>query len=294
MATLRVQLSHSLHLSSLSLPSMLLLVAFVGAVSSIVASLCSTHRHSKEGRGKAAPQQQKKEESEEEALWKKSIIMGERCRPLKFSGQILYDSEGNQLSNLLPLTSDQLPSSEVIINCYKIEGASSLGSARWNFQPKPNHLGPSNKPNENTEPFLYKSATHEATLLQSAAGAMANGLLDAISALWSSWSRHVSRAARKLSWRSSGVPPSYHGGRRKKRDEGVQESCSIAVDSADEDDGVWRRTILMGEKCQPLDFSGVIYYDVDGRRLSEVPTPRSPMRSPLPSFATRSPVTAAY
>ncbi|XP_042400459.1 uncharacterized protein LOC121994191 [Zingiber officinale] len=123
---------------------------------------------------------------------------------------------------------------------------------------------------------------------------MANGLLDAISALWSSWSRHVSRAARKLSWRSSGVPPSYHGGRRKKRDEGVQESCSIAVDSADEDDGVWRRTILMGEKCQPLDFSGVIYYDVDGRRLSEVPTPRSPMRSPLPSFATRSPVTAAY
>ncbi|XP_074558864.1 uncharacterized protein LOC141814814 [Curcuma longa] len=123
---------------------------------------------------------------------------------------------------------------------------------------------------------------------------MANGLLDAISALWSSWSRHVSRAARKLSWRSSGVPPSDHGGRRKKRDKG-QESFSDAVDSStDEGDGVWRRTILMGEKCQPLDFSGVIYYDADGRRLSEVPTPRSPMRSPLPSFAARSPVAAAY
>lgn len=89
------------------------------------------------------------------------------------------------------------------------------------------------------------------------------------------------------------MSPSDHGGRRKKRDKGP-ESFSDAVDSTDEDDGVWRRTILMGEKCQPLDFSGVIYYDADGRRLSEVPTPRSPMRSPLPSFAARSPVTAAY
>lgn len=133
------------------------------------------------------------------------------------------------------------------------------------------------------------------TFLQSsaAAAAMANGLLDAISALLSSWSRHVSRAARKLYCRNSSVSPSDHGGRRKKRDKGP-ESFSDAVDSADEDDGVWRRTILMGEKCQPLDFSGVIYYDADGRRLSEVPTPRSPMRSPLPSFAGRSPVTAAY
>lgn len=37
---------------------------------------------------------------EEEAVWKKSIIMGEKCRPLNFSGQILYDSEGNQLPKL--------------------------------------------------------------------------------------------------------------------------------------------------------------------------------------------------
>lgn len=60
------------------------------------------------------------------------------------------------------------------------------------------------------------------------------------------------------------------------------------------EDGVWRRTILMGEKCQPLDFSGVIYYDADGRQLAAVPTPRSPLRSPLPSFAQKSPVTAGY
>lgn len=42
----------------------------------------------------------KANEVEEEAVWKKSIVMGEKCRPLDFSGQILYDSEGNQLPEL--------------------------------------------------------------------------------------------------------------------------------------------------------------------------------------------------
>ncbi|KAJ0099451.1 hypothetical protein Patl1_21315 [Pistacia atlantica] len=37
------------------------------------------------------------EDDEDEAVWKRSIIMGERCRPLEFSGKILYDSEGNLL-----------------------------------------------------------------------------------------------------------------------------------------------------------------------------------------------------
>lgn len=46
------------------------------------------------------------------------------------------------------------------------------------------------------------------------------------------------------------------------------------------EDGVWQRNILMGEKCQPPDFSGVIYYDVKGNRLSE-PPPRSPRASPF-------------
>lgn len=47
--------------------------------------------------------------------------------------------------------------------------------------------------------------------------------------------------------------------------------------------GVWTKEILMGERCQPLDFSGVIYYDAEGRRLAQPPPPRSPMRSPLPA-----------
>ncbi|GAA0187445.1 hypothetical protein LIER_34733 [Lithospermum erythrorhizon] len=50
------------------------------------------------------------------------------------------------------------------------------------------------------------------------------------------------------------------------------------------DGGLWQRSILMGDKCQPLDFSGVIYYDNDGRRMSELPM-RSPARaSPLPNY----------
>ncbi|RZC89375.1 hypothetical protein C5167_029279 [Papaver somniferum] len=47
------------------------------------------------------------------------------------------------------------------------------------------------------------------------------------------------------------------------------------------DGGLWQRGILMWEKCQPPDFSGVIYYDVYGRRVSEIP--RSPRASPFPS-----------
>ncbi|KAK9684414.1 hypothetical protein RND81_10G208300 [Saponaria officinalis] len=46
------------------------------------------------------------------------------------------------------------------------------------------------------------------------------------------------------------------------------------------EDGVWRRSILMGDKCEPLDFSGVIYYDCNGNMLSHVPV-KSPRASPF-------------
>ncbi|KAB1212676.1 hypothetical protein CJ030_MR5G009718 [Morella rubra] len=52
------------------------------------------------------------------------------------------------------------------------------------------------------------------------------------------------------------------------------------------DGGVWQRAILMGDKCEPLDFSGVIYYDSCGNQLNEVPS-RSPRASPLPGYLTR-------
>ncbi|KAL6011043.1 hypothetical protein ACLOJK_001487 [Asimina triloba] len=41
--------------------------------------------------------EEEEEDESEDAIWKKNIMMGERCRPLDFSGRILYDSQGNRL-----------------------------------------------------------------------------------------------------------------------------------------------------------------------------------------------------
>ncbi|VVB00815.1 unnamed protein product [Arabis nemorensis] len=63
-----------------------------------------------------------------------------------------------------------------------------------------------------------------------------------------------------------------------------EEKKKTAV--TEEEHGVWQREILMGGKCEPLDFSGVIYYDCNGRQLKELP-PRSPRGTPLPNYPTR-------
>uniref|UniRef100_A0A0D9WKF6 Uncharacterized protein n=1 Tax=Leersia perrieri TaxID=77586 RepID=A0A0D9WKF6_9ORYZ len=52
---------------------------------------------------------------------------------------------------------------------------------------------------------------------------------------------------------------------------------------------IWRRTILMGERCEPLDFDGAIHYDSFGRRL---PAPRS--ASSLSSSCCSSNTLASY
>ncbi|XP_066314632.1 uncharacterized protein [Miscanthus floridulus] len=41
---------------------------------------------------------------------------------------------------------------------------------------------------------------------------------------------------------------------------------------------VWRRTILLGRRCQPLEFTGAIHYDCGGQRLWQ---PRTPPPPPL-------------
>lgn len=45
--------------------------------------------------------------------------------------------------------------------------------------------------------------------------------------------------------------------------------------------GLWQRGILMGEKCTPPRFSGVIFYDVHGNRLNEPPPDWVPTSSTL-------------
>ncbi|CAL0330546.1 unnamed protein product [Lupinus luteus] len=47
--------------------------------------------------------------------------------------------------------------------------------------------------------------------------------------------------------------------------------------------GVWQKEILMGEKCEPLNMSGVIYYDGTGNQMSEFPL-KSPRVSPFTPY----------
>ncbi|KAJ0962794.1 hypothetical protein J5N97_027916 [Dioscorea zingiberensis] len=54
----------------------------------------------------------KKGEMEDGAVWRKKILRGDKCRPLEFSGQILYDSEGNQMPKT-PVRSRECGDAEV-------------------------------------------------------------------------------------------------------------------------------------------------------------------------------------
>lgn len=51
---------------------------------------------------------------------------------------------------------------------------------------------------------------------------------------------------------------------RKVQDHGGDENGS-----RDDEDALWKRTIIMGERCKPLEFSGRILYDSDGQAVPE-------------------------
>ncbi|XP_038981578.1 uncharacterized protein LOC120110513 [Phoenix dactylifera] len=132
-------------------------------------------------------------------------------------------------------------------------------------------------------------------------------LFDTVSVLVNTCTKHMSRATRrvrshrtfsKLSLskskaapflaRGGGFIPFLHAknkGDKGRGDDDRRSNSSEEEEEMEEEERLWQRTILMGEKCQPLDFSGAIYYDSAGRQLKELPVPRSPLRSPLPSFA---------
>lgn len=124
-------------------------------------------------------------------------------------------------------------------------------------------------------------------------------LAQAVAALVGTCTRRLSRAARRLhhlrprdgvaaSFSSRAIVPFLGGGGVVKKASSSSSSKSKtkgrkAAAEEQADDGVWRKEIMMGERCQPLDFSGVIYYDAEGHRLAQPPPPRSPLRSPLPA-----------
>nr|CAB3447705.1 unnamed protein product [Digitaria exilis] len=138
---------------------------------------------------------------------------------------------------------------------------------------------------------------------------MGMSLAQAVAALVGTCARRLTRAARRLqhnlrprdgvaaSLSSRAIAPFLAaggggGGVKKALSSASKSRAKGRKEEEQAGDGVWRKEIMMGERCQPLDFSGVIYYDAKGRRLAQPPPPRSPMRSPLPS-PMRSPLPAS-
>ena len=124
-----------------------------------------------------------------------------------------------------------------------------------------------------------------------------NGLMESVTTFWGMCNKKASRATKKLASNSPRSPL----GRSKQLFSTISNKAipfrqnkvkKIGEEFEDEDSGygdggLWQREILRGDKCQPLDFSGIIYYDSNGKRLSEVPM-RSPRASPLPTYAYKS------
>eukprot|EP00253_Pinus_taeda_P018406 PITA_18406 len=67
--------------------------------------------------------------------------------------------------------------------------------------------------------------------------------------------------------------------RRREEEDGDDEMKAYDRAAMEEEGGgalLWQRSILMGERCQRPDFSGLIIYDNMGNRLPEFPPPSPP------------------
>ncbi|KAG2589907.1 hypothetical protein PVAP13_5NG301684, partial [Panicum virgatum] len=95
------------------------------------------------------------------------------------------------------------------------------------------------------------------------------GLLSKVSSAVAACARRVSRTTRRD--RRQPLKHGY-GSQLLPADDDHQE-YSAGDDSGGEEGGLWRRAILMGERCKPLDFPGAIHYDSFGRRLPAAPAP---------------------
>ncbi|KAL5214749.1 hypothetical protein ABZP36_003901 [Zizania latifolia] len=97
-----------------------------------------------------------------------------------------------------------------------------------------------------------------------------------LSVLVSFCTRHLSRSGRHLVRDRR----CYSGGADRRRRPAAAPPVPVADYAAagafgDKGEALWRRTILMGERCKPLDFASAIHYDSFGRRLARPPNPRS-------------------
>uniref|UniRef100_A0A7C8ZSV8 Uncharacterized protein n=1 Tax=Opuntia streptacantha TaxID=393608 RepID=A0A7C8ZSV8_OPUST len=103
------------------------------------------------------------------------------------------------------------------------------------------------------------------------------GLLESITALARLCAKYTRKASQKL------ARVTLLRSASNKRFLAIHKERDFGEESFG-DGGLWRRAILMGDKCQPPDFSGVIYYDCDGKRVSEPPM-KSPRASPFVGYA---------
>ncbi|CAK9147815.1 unnamed protein product [Ilex paraguariensis] len=125
---------------------------------------------------------------------------------------------------------------------------------------------------------------------------IASRLLDSVASLWAVCTKRASRAKRILTITDSNKSPAAKPKGSKKifaaisnkeanssrHKKWVFDDEEFVTGGGFGDGGLWQRNILMGDKCQPLDFPGVIYYDSNGKRLNELPM-KSPRASPLPN-----------
>ncbi|KAI3467147.1 hypothetical protein Pfo_023810 [Paulownia fortunei] len=71
-----------------------------------------------------------------------------------------------------------------------------------------------------------------------------------------------------------------------KKSSGQESDAGVGgKNKGNDESGLWQKAILMGERCQPPEFSGVIYYDYSGNRIPEMPkSPRATSMTPLRNF----------
>jgi hypothetical protein len=111
-------------------------------------------------------------------------------------------------------------------------------------------------------------------------------LLSKVSSAAAACARRVSRATRRLPRTARRLLQRTRRPRRDFRqlvptDDDHQQEASDGDageeegGGEEEEGGLWRRTVLMGERCKPLDFPGAIHYDSSGRLLPAAPSPRS-------------------
>ncbi|CAO2190972.1 unnamed protein product [Urochloa humidicola] len=101
---------------------------------------------------------------------------------------------------------------------------------------------------------------------------MATDLLSKVSIAVAAYARRFTRRLRRARRLRRGGTACLGGG--GDRHDGGQEQAGGAA--------VWRRAILMGRRCEPLDFPGAIHYDSFGRRVE---SPRCGSRKASPAAA---------